>query len=182
QELGVLGPSVIALGETHLLLAQRLAVRGGGVLLVRWAVTDMGVQDEEFWATLGLVKDIQRLLDALDVIGIAYAQNVPPVAEEAGGDVLGEGDARVSFDGDVVVVVDPAEVIEGEMAGERGRFRTHTLHHAAVAANRVDVVVEDFEARAIVAVGEPGLGDGHAHAGSDALPERTGRRLDSGNQ
>src|SRR5262249_23606217 len=182
QELGVLRPSVIALGETHLLLAQRLAVRGGGVLLVRRAVTDMAGQNGEGRGTLGPVKDVERLLDPLDVIGVADAQNIPPVAEEAGGDVLGEGDARVAFDGDVVVVVDPAEVIEGEVAGQRGRFRTHTLHHAAVAANRVDVVVEDVEAGAIVAVGEPGLGYGHAHASGDALAERTGRRLDSGNQ
>src|SRR6476660_6972732 len=98
----------------------------------------MAVQNDECRATLGLVKDIQRLLDALDVIGIAYAQNVPPVAEEAGGDVLGEGDARVAFDGDVVVVVDPAEVIEAEMAGQRGGLRADPFHHATVAADSTD--------------------------------------------
>jgi hypothetical protein len=91
-------------------------------------------------------------------------------------------DARVAFDGDVVVVVDPAEVIEREMARQRRRFRSHALHHAAVAAHRVDVVAEDLEVGTIVAVGEPCLGNGHAYAGGDALPERPGRGLDPRNE
>src|SRR6516164_6970999 len=68
------------------------------------------------------------------------------------------------------------------MARQRCGFRTHALHHAAVAANGIDVVAEDLEVGAIVAVGEPRLGDGHAHAGGNALPERTGRGLDSRDQ
>src|SRR5262249_22929150 len=75
-----------------------------------------------------------------------------------------------------------AQVIEGEMAGERCRFRTHALHHAAVAANRIDVVAEDFEVGTIVAVREPRLGNGHAYAGGDALPEWAGRGFNSRNQ
>ena len=81
--------------------------------------------------------------------------DVPAVAHEAGGDVLCEGDARVAFDRDVVVVVDPAEIVEPQMARERRRLAGDALHHAAVAADRVDVVVEDLEAGPVVAVGEP---------------------------
>ena len=47
-----------------------------------------------------------------------------------------------------VVVVDPAQVAELEMAGERRRLAGHAFHHVAVAAQRVDVVVEDRESRA----------------------------------
>ena len=86
---------------------------------------------------------------------------------------------RVPFDGDVVVVVDPAEIVEAQVAGQRRRLRRDALHHAAVAADGVDVVVEDLEARPVVAVGEPLLADGHADAGGDALPERAGRGLDA---
>ena len=102
-----------------------------------------------------------------------------PIAEEARRDILGEGDAGVALDGDVVVVVDPAEVVEAEMAGERGRLRADAFHQAAVAADRVDVVVEDLEAGLVVAAGEPLARDRHADAGGDALPQRTGRRLDA---
>ena len=68
------------------------------------------------------------------------------------------------------------------MAGERSRFRAHAFHEAAVAADRVDVVVEDREAGLVVARREPLLRDGHAHARRDALPERAGRRLDARHQ
>ena len=65
------------------------------------------------------------------------------------------------------------------MARQRRRLGRDSLHQAAVSANGIDVVVEDVEARPVVAVGEPLLGDGHAHAGRDALSERTGGGLDA---
>jgi hypothetical protein len=36
---------------------------------------------------------------------------------------LGEGDACVAIDRDVVVVVDPAEIVETKVTGQRGRLR-----------------------------------------------------------
>jgi transposase len=95
QKLGVLGPAVVAFGEADLLLAQRLAVRRGGILLVRRAVADVAVEDDEGGAILGLVKDVQGVPDPLDVVGVAHAQNVPPVSQEAGRDVLGKGLAEI---------------------------------------------------------------------------------------
>ena len=59
-------------------------------------------------------KDLQGVLDAVDIVGVAHAQDIPAVAEKPGSDVLGEGDARVAFDRDMVVVVDPAEVIQAQ--------------------------------------------------------------------
>src|SRR6185437_10050511 len=100
-------------------------------------------------------------------------------AEEACRDILIKRNAGIAVNRDVVVIVDPAEVIEREMAGERRGLGAHALHHVAVATYRVDVVAEDLEIRAIVAAGEPRLGDRHADAVRDALAERTGRRLDA---
>src|SRR5258708_13588038 len=67
------------------------------------------------------------------------------------------------------------------MTRERRRFRSHAFHHAAVAANRINIIVEDLEGRPIVAVGKPFLGNGHADAHGDALPDRTGRGFDPRN-
>ena len=47
EELGVLGPAVGALGLADLLVAQGLAVGRGGVLLVRRAVADVAVDDDQ---------------------------------------------------------------------------------------------------------------------------------------
>src|SRR5207247_316570 len=82
-------------------------------------------------------------------------QNVPSVSQEPGGNVLGEGDARVPFDGDVIVVVDPAELVETQVGGQRRRFRRNALHHAAISANRIDVVIEDLEPGPVATGGRP---------------------------
>src|SRR5262249_21144854 len=108
-------------------------------------------------------------------------EHVPVITEEAGGNVLGKGDARTALDADVVVVVDPAEIVEAEMSGQRGRLRADALHQAPVAADGIDVVVEDLEARAVVATGEPPPGDRHADAGGDPLAQRAGGGLDARN-
>ena len=65
------------------------------------------------------------------------------------------------------------------MARQRRRLRRDPFHQAAVPADGIDVVVEDVEARPVVALGEPFLSDGHAHARRHPLPERTGRRFDA---
>ncbi len=103
--------------------------------------------------------------------------DVPAVAHEAGGDVVLVGDPGLAVDRDVVVVVDPAEVVELQVAGDRGGFVGDALHQAAVAGDRVDVEVEELGA---VAGALPLRGDRHADGGRDPLAERAGRRLDAG--
>ena len=93
EELRVLRPAVDALGQADLLVAERLAVGLGRVLLVRRAVADVAVEDDERGAALGLPEDLQGVLDAIDVVGVAHPQDVPPVTQEPGRDVLRERDA-----------------------------------------------------------------------------------------
>ena len=61
------------------------------------------------------------------------------------------------------------------MAGQGGGLGPHALHQVAVAAQGVDVVVEEIEAGAVVVGGQPALGDRHADAVADALAQRPGR-------
>src|SRR5262249_1463636 len=75
----------------------------------------------------------------------------------------------------------PAEVVEAQMASQRCRFRRDALHHAAVAAHSVNVVIEQLETRLVVTAGEPFLGDRHPDAGSDSLAERAGGGLNARN-
>src|SRR5215467_6661861 len=68
------------------------------------------------------------------------------------------------------------------MARQRRCFGSHALHHAAIAANRVDVVVEDLEVGTIVPISEPRLGNGHADTVGDPLSKGSSRGLDTRNQ
>src|SRR5262249_18856496 len=142
EELRVLGPPVRALAQNDLVLAERLAVGRRGVLSVRGAVSDVTVEDDERGTPRRLAEDAERMLDPVDVVRVTHAQNVPSVAHEPSGDVLGERDPRVALDGDVIVVPDPAEVIEAEVAREGRGLRRDALHQTAVAADGVDAVIE----------------------------------------
>ena len=119
---------------------------------------------------------LERGGDQLGVVGVADPGHVPAVAHEPGGDVVFVGQFGFAVDRDVVVVVDPAEVVEPEVAGDRAGFAGDALHQAAVAGDRVDVEVEDLGA---VAGRLPLRGDRHPDRGRDSLPERSGRRLDA---
>ena len=117
QELRVLGPSVKALDEADFFLAKRLAVGRGSVVLVRGTVADVAVEHDEGGAAFFLSEDLEGVLDTLKIVGIAHSQNVPSVCQKARRNVLSEGDAGGSLDRDVVVVVDPAEVVQAQVAG-----------------------------------------------------------------
>ena len=66
------------------------------------------------------------------------------------------------------------------MAGQRRGFLANAFHHVAVAAEGVNVVVENLEAGPVVVGRQPIGGNRHAHAVSDALTERAGRGFDAG--
>src|SRR4030095_10868482 len=95
QELRAFRPDVAALGEAHTFFAEGFAVGRGGVVLVGGAVADVTVEDDQGGTSLRLPEGAERALDAIDVVGVAHAQDVPAVCEESGGDVLREGKARL---------------------------------------------------------------------------------------
>ena len=178
EELGVLGPAVGALGLAHLLLAERFAVGGRGVLLVRRAPADVAVDDDQRRpALLGL-----ELLEGGGEQRRCRWRRRPgrrsSRSPEAGGDVVVVGEVGFAVDRDVVVVVDPAEVVELEVAGERGGFVGDALHQAAVAGDRRRR--RSRRARRRSGRRLPLGGDRHPDRGGDPLAERAGGRLDAG--
>src|ERR1700739_4648489 len=130
-------------------------MRGGSVLLMRGTVSDMTVENNECGAAFRPSKHLEGLLDAIDVVRISDSQDIPSIRNESRLDVFGERNASVAFDGDVSVVVNPAQVAEPEMSGERCSLRCDTFHQAPVATHRINVVVEDLEARPLGVVGGP---------------------------
>src|SRR5262249_7140866 len=100
----------------------------------------MTVEDNKRGAALCLSEYLQRIFDTPNIVGIADPQDVPPIADEPCSDVFSEGDARASFDRDMVVVVDPTQIIEPQMAGKGGGFRPDAFHQTTVATHRIDVM------------------------------------------
>ncbi len=116
--------------------------------------------------------DVLRVLDVLDVpaVGLVARAVVLPVERKRGRAV----------DRDPVVVVADDQLAEREVARYRRRFLADALHHVAVGADHVDVVVDDLVGGSVEAVREETLGDRHSDGVGDALPERPRRHLDAG--
>src|SRR5207237_3112277 len=79
KELRVLGPAVAALGEPDLLISEWLAVCRGRVLLVRRAVADVTIQNNEGVSFLGLSVYLKVVLVSLYVVGVPDTQHGPAI-------------------------------------------------------------------------------------------------------
>src|SRR5664280_726868 len=100
-------------------------------------------------------------------------------AGEAHGHIIAESERSATLDGDVVVVVEPDQVRQPKMAGNRGSFVADAFHQVAVPAERVDAVVEKIVAVFIELRGQPALRNGHAYRVPDALTQGAGRGFHS---
>ena len=92
---------------------------GGAVLLVRRAVADMAVDDDER-RLIGCLEAFQRLVEGGGVVGVVDMVGAPAISLEALGDIVAEGQVGRALDGDSVAVIDPAEIAKLQMAGQRG--------------------------------------------------------------
>ena len=79
EELGVLGPAVDLLGQLDLIFAERLAVSGMGVLLVRRALADVAVDDDQRGTIVGLRNDRMRPIEQRQIVGVAHPRDVPAI-------------------------------------------------------------------------------------------------------
>ena len=87
-------------------------MRFGSILSVRRAIANMSVQNEERGPAFCLPKNVEGMFNSSNVIGVTNPENIPPVSRKARRNIFGKGDACISFDRDVIVIVNPAEVIE----------------------------------------------------------------------
>ena len=180
EELGVLGPAVELLRATNFVLAERLAVGGGAAFLLRRAVSDATLDDDEGGTALVRLGLVQRDQQRGAVVDVSQAQHGPAVGEKARADILAKRQRGRTLDRDLVAVVNPDEVGQAQVPGDRRGLAGDPFHHVAVAANRVHAVVDDGETGAVVGRGHPAFGDRHADAVGDALAERAGGALDAG--
>ena len=108
------------------------------ILLVRRAVADVAVDDDQRRPVVGLQERLVGAAEHRQIVGIGDARDVPAVARHTSSSTSSSNDHFAGpFDRDAVVVVDPAEIRKLEMSGERCGFVADAFHHVAVAAQRV---------------------------------------------
>ena len=146
-------------------------------ILLRRPVADMALDNDQRRPAGLALKLAQRHLHGRAIIGIAQAQHVPAIGQEAGADILAERQRGRTLDGDAVGIIDPAQIGQPQMPGQRRGLAGNALIHAAVAAKGIHIMIYHRIARTIEMRRHPALGDRHAHAVRIALAQRPGGRL-----
>src|SRR5262249_22054264 len=126
-----------------------------------------------------VLEDLKGTVEQLQIVGVAHARDIPAKADKPCGNVLAECQVGVSLDGDLVTVVDPAEIGELPMSRKRGGLVRDAFHHAAITTEGIRVEVEHLEAGTIKGSRGPARGQRHADTRSQALSQRSSRRLDT---
>ena len=173
-------PAQGLLGGRQLLLAQRAAVGGEIVVLVRTAEADMRPhQDQRRRQGFGL-----RLADGrgdfFGVIAVGDLHGVPAISVEALAHVFSEDQAGGAAQRNAVLVVQVDQFAELQVAGQGGSLLGDAFHQVAIAANGIGMVVDESVSGAVEARRQPVFGDGHAHAVGETLPQRAGGHFHAG--
>ena len=102
--------------------------------------------------------------------------HVPAIGGKALADVLrGKGQIGGAFDGNLIVVIEANHIVEAIVSGQRGGFGSHSLHHAAVAGQQKDALIEQlFRTEACRQVF---TGHRHADTGRESGTQRPGGNL-----
>ena len=169
-------PAQRLFGAAQALLAQGLAVDPGRVLA--WAaVADVGAAgDERRTFHLGLCGP-DRCIHGGHVVAV-HLLRVPAVGSKAADHVVAVSQPGGAVNRDVVVVVEDDEPAQPQVTGQGRYLVRHALHQIAIRSQDVGKVIYYGKTWRVKARRQPAFGQGHAHGVAQALPQRTGRRLD----
>src|SRR5262249_43829945 len=97
-------------------LAQRLSVGSARILFVGGAVGDVAIDDNKSRSIGGVLERCKGPFEHVQIISVADSRDIPAVTNEARSYVIAVGQRGIALDADMVVVVDPTQVGELEVA------------------------------------------------------------------
>ena len=174
---GRLRPPQDRLGLRHLVLAERRAVRRGGVALGGGGIADAGLEHHQGGPRRVRAGRLEGGADGVEVVAVGHAEHLPAISLEAASHVLGEAEGGVAIDGDVIVVEDEGEPAESQVSGQRRSLARHPFHEIAVTDEAPDPVVHDLEPGTVEPLPKQPLRDGHPDRVPHSLAERPGGGL-----
>jgi hypothetical protein len=117
EKLGILRPAVELFGQLHLVRAERRPVGAVRIGLIRRTPADDAFEDDDRRLVGYFAGRVDRPLDRLGVVGVIDLNRIPAVTFEPRSHIFAESQLGMAFDRDRVVVVNPEQVVELEVAG-----------------------------------------------------------------
>src|SRR5436305_10497397 len=110
----------------------------------------MAIHDDQGGPVFGLQKIDAGIRKRVEIVSVVYVSDVPAIPEKPFADIFSERNISRTIERHAIVVVDPAQIREFQMSGERRRLGAYAFHHVAIAAHGIDVVIENLKAGAVV--------------------------------
>ena len=166
----------VFLERADIIHTQRLTVRGVLALLGRAMRADLGGDDDQRGAGI-LLGRLDRRAYGVDVLTVGNLLHMPAVGFVALGGIFAQRQLHLALDGDVVGVIEQDQLAQAQRRSQRGGFAGDPLHHAAVAHQRIGVVIDHWEAGAVKLGRQVLFRHRHADSVGNALTQRAGRGL-----
>ena len=158
-------------------LRQRRTMRRFAAFHIRSAFADGRLADDDRRFALRDTGHFDGGADLLHALAVDF-DDVPAVGRETSADVFRQSDLRGAFDADAVVIIEENQIVQFQMAGKSAGFMGGAFHDAAVAADHIDLLVEQAVARA-----DGGLellhADRHTDGGGETGSQRASRHFDA---
>ena len=172
------GEAGFFLGDLDHLFAQGCSVDFMVALQTHRLAADDGVGHDNGGTVAGLGFGKGRV-DLVVAVAVDL-EHLPVLGFETLFDIFVPGDGGFPFDGDVVAVVDQDQILEGETSRQGAGLVADPLLQVAVAAEAVDLVVDEPAGGGVDQTGGIGLGHGEADGVGDPLSQGTRGDLDPG--
>ncbi len=160
------------LGGLDLFNTQGLAMRLVGIMQMRGPVRNVRMGDDQGRAVLLRLGGEDRLIDFLIIMPVNF-ENIPFIPDKALAHIIAVGQIRVALDGDVIAVIKNHQLVQAEVTGKREHLMRNALHHIAIAAEHIRLVIHGSIHSAIEAGGHHALGKRHPGSHAAPLPQRT---------
>src|SRR5262249_21372655 len=79
-----------------------------------------------------------------------------------------------ALDSNAIIIVDPDQIAEAQVSGQRRRLAGDAFHHAAIATQRHNIMRDDLMPGTIVVRPQPAARDSHPDTSRHPLPEWPG--------
>ena len=149
----------------------------GRTLFVGASVADMRSDRNQRWPSGFFASFIQRLLQCLQIVAVINPLDMPAVSHKSTGAVFGKCDIRITFDGNVIIIVKIDQLSQAQVPRQRSRLMGDTFHEIPITDNAVGKMVHYVMTGSIKAFSQVAFGQSHAYAIGKALSQRAGGGL-----
>ena len=169
DELLTTVPTVSFLGQSNFVDSERCTVCCMRICFVWRTETNDALQNNNGRFARRVLKALHCSTNGIQIVGILDCHCVPSESLKFRGRIFRKCQIRFTFDRDVIVVINPAEVIQFQVTSNRCCFATDSFHEVAIGAKYVYVVIKEIRSVSIKTCGFPFGSHGHANTCANTL-------------